>query len=97
MSSDDTWHCDACGHDTEFVMRFCGSCRAPRCPATPEILEKWPLDEYPCVRCHRGDIPYLVDNGSEFYWEHSGRGNCLRLNDQWGRAWEGAGVSRFDR
>jgi len=48
--------------------------------------ERYPLSEYPCSRCEKEGLPHLVDNGSEFCWEHqhdppgsSARSGCSRF------------------
>lgn len=49
---------------------------------------RYPLADYPCRRCEREGLPHLVDNPSEFYWEHqhelpgsSARSGCLRFGN----------------
>ena len=50
---------------------------------------RYPLSGYPCERCEGEALPHLVDNSSEFYWEHqhdetgmsSARSGCPRFND----------------
>lgn len=46
---------------------------------------RYPSADHPCSGCDRQGPPHLVDNGSEFYWEHHakgfGRGHC----EQFGR------------
>lgn len=52
-----------------------------------EAQERYPVSEYPCPRCEKGDLPYLADHGgSEFCWEHrAGRLGCARFGTtQWG-------------
>ncbi len=51
---------------------------------------RYPLVDYPCGRCEGEALPHLVDNQSEFYWEHqhyetgmsSARSGCPRFNDR---------------
>lgn len=48
------------------------------------VQAAFPLDQFPCKRCARGELPHLVDNSSEFYWEHqteenSNRDACTRF------------------
>lgn len=47
---------------------------------------RYPLTEFPCRRCEREGLPHLVDNSSEYYWEHqherpgsSARSGCPRF------------------
>lgn len=54
---------------------------------TVEVQKTYPLDRFPCSRCELEGLPHLVDNSSEFYWEHqhqhpgsSARSFCLRFN-----------------
>lgn len=58
-----------------------------------EAQALYPLKENPCSRCENEHLPHLVDNGSEFYWEHqwrgSGRGVCQRFGSSRGSPKEG--------
>ena len=51
--------------------------------AVVQIL--YPLEDYPCTRCGKDGLPWLVDHGgSEFGWEHGpdgGRSGCTRFGD----------------
>lgn len=46
---------------------------------------RYPLSQFYCYRCAHEHLPHLVDNPSEFYWEHqykgSGRMGCARFSD----------------
>lgn len=63
----------------------------------------YPLSSHPCERCSGEGLPHLVDNLSEFYWEHqhkppgsSVRSLCPRFN-LGTRAREGTAVPRYFR
>ena len=72
-----------------------------------EAQALYPLDKYPCSRCAdpKEGLPHLVDNASEFYWEHqheetgsSARTSCLRFNkSHWYGPRNGTAVAKFYR
>ena len=84
--------------------RYCASCRRPRMLPGAAAQEQYPLEQYPCRRCAKEGLPHLVDNGSEFYWEHqheapgsSARSCCSRFgtDELRGKPREGTAVSQF--
>lgn len=53
------------------------------------MSKRYPLEKFPCERCEKEGLPHLVDNRSEFYWEHqhyeeggsSARSGCPRFGE----------------
>ena len=73
----------------------CDGVRRTECPQRTYLVRgtvypsgasrrRYPIEDFPCARCEYEHMPHLVDNSSEFYWEHqwkgSGRMECPRFN-----------------
>ncbi len=48
---------------------------------TVDAQERFRAEDFPCDLCFTHDLPHLVDNGCEFYWEHKGRKPCPRFGN----------------